>query len=380
VTVCGGESGYIGTVPLEFIGMIQPRLQSETHPPDTSVVIDKPYLRAFAQAHEAAGFDRVLIGYYADAPDGFLIGSYIASHTERIGLLLAHRPGFVAPTLAARALATLDQLSDGRLAVHIISGGDDADQRRDGDYVGKDDRYARTEEYVRILKDVWSATAPVSHQGRYYQFENAGIQVRSVQRPHIPIYFGGASQAAIDVSAKHADVFALWGETQAQVKDITTRVREVAAQQGRGIRFSLSFRPILGATEEAAWARAHEILETTKRVAGKAWLGGGASGLPQNEGSRRLLDAAAQGDRLDKRLWTSIAKATGARGNTTALVGTAEQVAETLLDYWRLGVSTFLIRGFDPLDDAIEYGEQLLPLTRALVAKEIARSPERRLA
>jgi alkanesulfonate monooxygenase len=368
------------TIPLEFIGMIQPRLQSETHPPDKSVVIDKTYLRAFAQAHEAAGFDRVLIGYYADAPDGFLIGSYIAGQTERIGLLLAHRPGFVAPTLAARALATLDQLSDGRLAVHIISGGDDADQRRDGDFLGKDDRYARTEEYVRILKDVWTASAPVSHRGRYYQFENAGIQVRSVQQPHIPIYFGGASQAAIDVSAKHADVFALWGETQAQVKDITTRVRAAAVLQGRDLRFSLSFRPILGATEDAAWARAHDILETTKRVAGKAWLGGSASGAPQNEGSRRLLEAAAQGDRLDKCLWTSIAKATGARGNTTALVGTPEQVAETLLDYWRLGVSTFLVRGFDPLEDAVEYGKSLLPLTRALIAEETARNPERRLA
>jgi alkanesulfonate monooxygenase len=367
-------------MPLEFIGMIQPRLQSETHLPDQSVVLDKPYLRAFAQAHEAAGFDRVLIGYYADAPDGFLIGGYIASQTQHVGLLLAHRPGFVAPTLAARALATLDQLSDGRLAVHIISGGDDADQRRDGDYLGKDDRYARTEEYVQVLKELWTSSAPVSHQGRYYQFENAGIQVRSVQRPHIPIYFGGASQAAIDVSAKHADVFALWGETQAQVKDITTRVRAAAAQHGRELRFSLSFRPILGATEEAAWARAQDILETTKRVAGKAWLGGCTSGAPQNEGSRRLLEAAAQGDRLDKCLWTSIAKATGARGNTTALVGTPQQVAETLLDYWRLGVSTFLIRGFDPLEDAIEYGKELLPFTRALIAKETARKPERRLA
>src|SRR6195952_2886186 len=173
--------------------MIQPRLQSETHPPDISVVIDKTYLRAFAQAHEAAGFDRVLIGYYADAPDGFLIGSYIAGQTERIGLLLAHRPGFVAPTLAARALATLDQLSDGRLAVHIISGGDDADQRRDGDYLGKDERYARTDEYVEILKKIWTTQGPVSHTGTYYRFENAATDVRTVQRPHIPIYFGGAS-------------------------------------------------------------------------------------------------------------------------------------------------------------------------------------------
>jgi len=360
---------------LEFIGMVQPRLQSEIHPANKSVILDKPYLKDFAQAHEAAGFNRVLIGYYADAPDGFLLGGYIAAHTQKLGLLLAHRPGFVAPTVAARALATLDHVSDGRLAVHIISGGDDTDQRRDGDYFGKDDRYARTDEYAAILKQLWTSDGPLTHQGRFYNFENAATSVKTLQKPHIPIYFGGASQAAIDVSAKHADVFALWGETYAQVKEITTRVRAAAATHGRRIRFSLSFRPILAASEDAAWARAAKILETTKQVGGQAWLGPN-HGAPANEGSRRLLAAAAQGERLDKCLWTGIAAATGARGNTTALVGTPATVAEALLDYWKLGVSTFLIRGFDPLEDAIEYGKNLLPLTRSLIAREVAQSKE----
>ncbi len=356
---------------LEFIGMIQPRLQSEIHPADKSVVLDKGYLRDFARAHEEAGFDRVLIGYYADAPDGFLVGGYVAAHTTRLGLLLAHRPGFVAPTVAARALATLDHISDGRLAVHIISGGDDTDQRRDGDFCAKDERYARTDEYVEILKALWTGDGGVNHEGRFYRFENAATVVRTVQKPHIPIYFGGASQAAIDVSAKHADVFALWGETYAQVKDITARVRAAAAAQGRNIRFSLSFRPILAETEAAAWARATEILETTKRVGGQGWLGPN-KGAPANEGSRRLLEAAAQGERLDRCLWTGIAAATGARGNTTALVGTPETVALALLDYWKLGVSTFLIRGFDPLEDAVAYGRDLLPLTRRLIERDAA--------
>jgi alkanesulfonate monooxygenase len=360
---------------LEFIGMVQPRLQSEIHPADKSVVLDKGYLKEFAQAHEASGFDRVLIGYYADAPDGFQLGGYIAAHTERLGLLLAHRPGFVAPTVAARALATLDQVSDGRLAVHIISGGDDADQRRDGDFLDKAERYARTDEYVGILKALWTGQSGVNHHGRFYRFENAATVVRTVQKPHIPIYFGGASQAAIEVSARHADVFALWGETHAQVKEITGRVRSAAAAQGRQIRFSLSFRPILAATEEAAWARAAQILEQTKKIGGQGWLGPN-TGAPANEGSRRLLEAAAQGERLDRCLWTGIAAATGARGNTTALVGTPSQVAEALLDYWKLGVSTFLIRGFDPLEDAVDYGKTLLPLTRALIAREQAGSPE----
>jgi alkanesulfonate monooxygenase len=137
------------------------------------------------------------------------------------------------------------------------------------------------------------------------------------------------------------------------------------------VRFSLSFRPILAATEDAAWARAEAILARTVALGGEASLGP-ASGAPQNAGSQRLLDAAAQGDRPEGRLYTAIARATGARGNTTALVGTPLQVAEALLDYHALGVTTFLIRGFDPIEDASEYGRELLPITRRLVAARLA--------
>jgi alkanesulfonate monooxygenase len=155
-------------------------------------------------------------------------------------------------------------------------------------------------------------------------------------------------------------------------------VRAEAAKHGREVRFSLSFRPILAETEEAAWQRAEDIKQTILRLRGQVAANtslGPKRADPPNEGSRRLLAAAAQGERLDKRLWTGAALATGARGNTTALVGTPEQVAEALLDYYELGVSTFLIRGFDPLDDAIEYGRSLLPATKRLIAERAAARP-----
>ncbi|MBE7248186.1 MAG: LLM class flavin-dependent oxidoreductase, partial [Actinomycetospora chiangmaiensis] len=183
----------------------------------------------------------------------------------------------------------------------------------------------------------------------------------------IPVYFGGASAAALEVAGRHADTYALWGETQAQVRELIGRVQEVAALHGRRPRFSLSVRPILAATEEAAWARAEEILARTKAV--RAAKGIGPAAAPPNEGSRRLLAAAAAGSRLDKRLFTAIAAETGAQGNSTALVGTPEQVADALLDYHDLGVRTFLIRGFDPLEDAIQYGRELLPAFKAALAR-----------
>ncbi len=365
--------------PIEFIGMIQPRQQSEIHPA-TGPAIDPGYLRASAQAHDVAGFDRILIGWYSNGPDGFQIATHAAAHTDHVGFLVAHRPGFQAPSLAARAFATLDQLSGGRAAIHVISGGDDADQHRDGDWLGKDERYARTDEYVGILKDIWAGTAPIDHQGDYYHLAGASPAVRSVQTPRIPIYFGGASDAALEVAGKHADVYALWGETQAQVGEIIARVRAATArhrgpQAAADIRFSLSFRPILAATESLAWEKAERILHEVLRVRGEAALGP-AAGAPANAGSQRLLAAAALGDRPEGRLYTAIARATGARGNTTALVGTPEQVAEAFAEYHALGVTTFLIRGFDPLEDAAEYGQTLLPATRKLLSQAVRLAAE----
>jgi alkanesulfonate monooxygenase len=350
---------------IEFIGMIHHRHASEIHPPGP-LLFDRGYVREFAQAAETGGFDRVLVGYFSDGPDGFLLAASAAAHTERLGFLVAHRPGFIAPTLAARKFATLDQVTGGRAAIHVISGGDDADQLRDGDTLPKDERYARTDEYVHILKRIWTETGTVDHAGKYYRFVGASTAMRCVQQPRIPIYFGGASDAAIAAAGKHADVYALWGETHAQVRELTARVRAAAAQHGREVRFSLSFRPILGATEDAAWERAKRIKQQIIELRAKAGL---SAREPANEGSRRLLAAAAQGERLDKRLWTGAALLTGARGNTTSLVGTPEQVAEALCDYHALGITTFLIRGFDPLEDAIEYGRSLLPLTRQMITE-----------
>jgi alkanesulfonate monooxygenase len=336
-------------------------------------LFDVDYLKRFAQAHEAGGFDRVLIGYGSTAPDGLHLGTYVTAVTEKLGVMLAHRPGFVAPTLAARTLATIDNLSRGRASVHIISGADDAEQQRDGDFLNKNQRYARTDEYVGLLRRLWTADAPFDHDGKYYRFKGGFISEKPVQKPHIPIFFGGSSEAAIEAAGRHADIFALFGETLAQVKEQVARVRAAAARHGRSIEFSLSLRPILAKTEDLAWERAEKILARTRAERAKLGLSDFA-GEPGSEGSARLLQAAAQGDRVDKRLWTGVARITGAQGNTTGLVGTPAQVADALLDYYDLGVTTFLIRGFDPLEDAIQYGSELIPLVREAVANRPAAS------
>uniref|UniRef100_UPI0005B29978 LLM class flavin-dependent oxidoreductase n=1 Tax=Methylobacterium sp. B34 TaxID=95563 RepID=UPI0005B29978 len=184
----------------------------------------------------------------------------------------------------------------------------------------------------------------------------------------IPVWIAGASAAAVEVAGRHADTYAVWGETHDQVRELLARVRAAVAKAGRPQpAFSLSLRPILADTEEAAWAKADAIYEKAKALLDKTGFRRGEQ--PNNEGARRLLAIAEKGHRHDKRLWTAIAGLTGAKGNSTSLVGTPDQVADALLDYYDLGVTTFLIRGFDPLPDAIAYGRELLPRVRQLVAE-----------
>ena len=362
-------------MPIEFIGMIGTKLGSETVRTE-GPVIDPGYTRRFARAHEDAGFDRILIGYGSGYPEGSQVAAYAAAHTERISLLIAHRPGFVAPTLAARQFATLDQFSGGRVAVHTITGGNNAEQRRDGDYLEKDERYARTDEYLGILRQTWESEEAFIHEGEYYRFEDHYAETKPAHR--IPLYFGGSSEAAYRVGGKHADTFALWGEPLKETAEQIAAVHAAARAAGRtelpGI--SVSFRPILAPTDELAWERAERILASISDGTGffstkrKAWVEAGKQ--PENAGSQRLLAAADRADRHDRALWTATAKATGAGGNSTALVGSPETVAQALLDYVDIGVTTILIRGYDPLNDAVDYGRELIPLVREEVARRDA--------
>ncbi len=232
----------------------------------------------------------MLVAFNSTSAESILVGQHIASVTDRLGLMIAHRPGFTAPTLAARQLATLDHFSRGRAAVHIITGGNDAELAQDGDHLTKDERYARTSEYLDILRQEWTATAPFDYAGKYYQVERGFGDLKPYSAAGIPVYFGGASEAAIPVAGKHADVYALWGETYDQVRSLVARIRAAAAPFGRQPRFSLSLRPVLADTEEQAWAKADAILEQAK-----ALKASGGSGRSPNNARQTQAGAGQRG-------------------------------------------------------------------------------------
>lgn len=155
-----------------FIGMIQSQKQSEIHPSDPNrPVIDRDYMRTFAQAYERAGFNRILMPHHSTDPSAMLTISYAAALTERTHFMPAYRPEFINPTLAARQIAMLDQFTDGRLGMHLISGGSDNEQRRDDDYLSRDQRYTRTAEYFGILRRIWTESKSLDHEGAFCYFE-----------------------------------------------------------------------------------------------------------------------------------------------------------------------------------------------------------------
>ena len=344
----------------------------------------------FARAHEAAGFDMALVGYTSSSAEGFLVAMHAAARTERLHFVIAHRPGFVAPTLFARKVATFDQLTGGRLALHIITGKTDAEQEGDGDFTPKVDRYRRAQEYLHLAKRTWASEKPFDFEGRFYRVRGAHSDVRPLQQPHPLIMFGGASEGALEMGAAECDVFAIYAEPLATTAERIAEFRARAARHGRRVGFNMSVRPIIAATEGAAWDKAHRILDAMTGSLGwqrqESPVAGGqpkaqqenppVSGgqpkaqqksprAPVDNAGRRQFAFAEEKEVHDARLWMGITKATGALGNTSCLVGTPEQVAEAILAYYRLGVTSFLMRGFDPVADTTEFGRELIPRIKA---------------
>lgn len=363
-------------MPIEFLGIAATNDGTETTP-RSGPSFDKDYTIRLARAHEEHGWDRVLFAYGSGSPDPAPVAAYVAARVDTLKLVLAHRPNVSAPTFAAKTFATLDRISDGRLTVHFITGGNDHEQQREGDYLGKDERYARTGEYIRIVKRAWTSHEPFDHDGAHYRFADFVSDTFPVQQPHPAVSFGGSSPAAYAIGGAEADVYGLWGEPLARTAEQIAAIRAAAAAAGRADapRIQVAFRPIIAATEELAWEKAHRTVAAIRdRPAGgtRAFSRGHSLTAPENTGSQRLLEIAAQGERFDRALWTPTAAATGGAGNSNALVGTPETVAQALLDYYDLGVRIFSARGYHLVNDAIDVGRYVIPIVREEVAKRDA--------
>ncbi|KAL3293176.1 alkanesulfonate monooxygenase [Colletotrichum asianum] len=355
-------------MPTEFISVTFPNASTEINPiPGAGV--DPEFLVRYARSLDDYGFNYTLVPYGSDSFDPFTIGATIAAVTKNVSVIIALRPNTLYPTVAAKALATLDQLSKGRVMVHFIAGGSDAEQAKEGDFLSKDERYGRLEDYIKILRRAWESDKPFDWESKYYTFKNFTNKVRPTNGT-IPVSVGGSSDEAYRIGGSLADIFGLWGEPLKETKQQIDRIYGEAEKAGRKDRprIWVTFRPIVAETDDLAWDKAHRTLDALKGniAAGQGKNGQDASaGQPQNVGSQRLLDIAKRGEVQDRALWYPTVTATNARGASTALVGSHKTVVDSILDYVDLGAELISIRGYDNLNDAIDYGRYILPSVRS---------------
>jgi alkanesulfonate monooxygenase len=318
------------------------------------------YLGQVAQAAEQLGFVGALTPTGPLCEDAWLSTAMLCDRTERLKFLVAFRPGYYSPTIAAQMAATFQRHSQGRLLVNIVTGGESAEQRSYGDFLDKEARYARTDEFLTIVSALWAGKR-VDFTGTHLAVE--GALLVAPPDPVPLIYFGGSSPAAIGVAARHADVYLTWGEPLDQVAAKLQRVRDQAATAGRVLRFGIRLHVITRERSDQAWAHATRLLDDLdpERIA-TAQAGLATS---ESEGQRRMT-ALNRGstDSLEiaPNLWAGVGLVRGGAG--TALVGSHDEVAERILEYHALGIDEFIMSGYPDLEEAYWFGEGVLPLLK----------------
>lgn len=317
-----------------------------------------PYLGQVARSAEQLGFEAALTPTGAWCEDAWISTAMLAPLSERLKFLVAFRPGLTSPTLAAQMAATYQNLTGGRLLLNVVTGGESTEQRSYGDFLDKDGRYARTGEFLEVVRRLWTGET-VDFTGKHVRVE--GARLASLPDPVPEIYFGGSSPAAGQVAAAHADVYLTWGEPPAAVAEKVRWIRGLAEQQGREVRFGIRLHVIPRDTAEEAWAEADRLLAGID----DATIASVQAGLrrSESEGQRRMLDLH-RGTRDDleihPNLWAGVGLVRGGAG--TALVGSYDEIADRIEEYHAVGIDEFVLSAYPHLEGAYWFGEGVLPV------------------
>jgi alkanesulfonate monooxygenase len=310
--------------------------------------IDLGYLTQVAQAADQLGYYGVLLPTGRSCEDSWVVASAVAPQTKNLRFLVAVRPGLQSPSVAARMAATLDRITDGRLLVNVVTGGDPAENKGDGIFTAHDQRYHLTREFLDVWKSLLAGET-VNYQGKHIQIEDGRLFYPPVQKPHPPLYFGGSSDAGIDVAADLVDTYLTWGEPPADVAGKLSVVGAASAARGRKLNYGIRLHVIVRETTEQAWEAARElisfvdddIIATAQKTFSRM----------DSVGQRRM--AALHGGNRDKlevspNLWAGVGLVRGGAG--TALVGDPETVAERMREYMALGIGTFIMSGYPHME------------------------------
>jgi FMNH2-dependent dimethyl sulfone monooxygenase len=331
---------------------------------------DIDYNRKLAQIAEKAGFEyalsqiRFTAGYGAEFQHESVSFSHaLLAATTKLKVIAAILPGPWNPVLAAKQLATIDILTQGRIAVNIVSGWFRGEFTAIGEHwLDHDERYRRSREFIEALKGIWTQDN-FTYRGDFYRFSNYTLKPKPLQQPHPEIFQGGSSRAARDNAAAVSDWYFTNGNTlegiQAQVEDI----RAKAAANKHHVKIGVNAFVIARDTEEEAKAVLKEIIDKANPDAVNAFgheVKNAGAASPEREGNwakSTFEDLVQYND-----------------GFKTNLIGTPQQIAERIVALKAVGVD-LVWAGFLHFQEEVAYfGEKVLPLVRALEAKTLAKA------
>jgi len=325
---------------------------------------DYDYFQQIAVAADTLGYEGVLLPTGRSCEDAWVVASSLIAATKRLKFLVAIRPGISSPGLAARMAATFDRLSNGRLLINVVTGGDAAELEGDGVFVDHDTRYEITDEFLHIWRKLLTAAHTndaIDYEGKHLQSKGGKALYPPVQKPHPPLWFGGSSDAALDLAADQVETYLTWGEPLEQVAGKIEAAKARAAARGRTLRFGMRIHLIVRETEEEAWRVAERLIRDVSDDAiaeAQKKLAEGSDSV----GQKRM--SALHGGRRDRllvgpNLWAGIGLVR--RGAGTALVGDPATVAARLREYQDLGIETIIASGYPHLEEAYNVAELLFP-------------------
>ncbi|URN94694.1 MAG: FMNH2-dependent alkanesulfonate monooxygenase [Candidatus Pristimantibacillus lignocellulolyticus] len=322
--------------------------------------IDYDYVRQVAQAADTLGFQGVLLPTGKACEDAWITASSLIPVTKNLKFLVAIRPGLMSPTLAARMASTFDRLSDGRLLVNVVTGGDPHELAGDGVFLDHTERYEQTDEFLSVWRDLVQGKE-VDFEGKHLKITEGEVLLPALQKPYPPLYFGGSSPAALQIAADHVDYYLTWGEPPAEVAKKIGAVRALAEERGTTVKFGIRLHIIVRETNDEAWKAANklisylddETIEEAQRILARYDSVGQRRMSELHKGDRSALE-------ISPNLWSGIGLVRGGAG--TALVGDPQTVADRIQEYADLGIESFILSGYPHLEESYRVAELLFPL------------------
>ncbi len=336
--------------------------------------VDHAYMKQIAVAVDNLGYEGVLIPTGRSCEDPWITAASLIDATKNLKFLVALRPGVTTPALAARMAATFDRLSNGRVLLNLVTGGDEQELKGDGVYEDHATRYQTAAEYTKIWREILTR----SHTGESFTFHGERLSVDDakllyppVQQPYPPLWFGGSSEAAQELAAEQVDTYLTWGEPPAAVEEKIQTMQAKSAAKGRRLNYGIRLHVIVRETSAEAWAAADELIQYVD----DATIAAAQQKFRQMDsvGQRRMAELH-NGDKskleVSPNLWAGVGLVRGGAG--TALVGDPQTVADRIQEYTDLGINTFIFSGYPHLEESIRFAELVFPLLPLQTRKKLA--------